>query len=172
VECPPNGQGIVALEALNVLEGFDLAAMGYGTPAYYHYLIEAVKVAFADAFAYVGDPRLADVPIERLIDKAYAAERRKSIDPARATSTPVPGKPQGGTVYLSVIDKGATPVRSSTATIWASARVWPQRASHCKTGRAVFAGRDHPNCIAGQATVSHDYPALALKRDKLWMSSA
>ncbi|HKZ82199.1 MAG TPA: gamma-glutamyltransferase [Anaerolineae bacterium] len=172
VECPPNGQGIVALEALNILEGFDLAAMGYGTPAYYHHLIEATKLAFADAFAYVGDPRMARMPIEGLIDKAYAAGRRQSIDPARAASTPVPGKPQGGTVYLSVIDKerNACSLINSNYSGFGSGLA-AEGVALQNRGALFSLEEGHPNCIApGKRPYHTIIPALALERDKLWMS--
>ena len=72
-ECPPNGQGIAALEALNIVEGFDVKGMGPQTVATYHHLIEAMRLSFADAYRYVADPRMADVPIRELTDKGYAA---------------------------------------------------------------------------------------------------
>ena len=105
-ECPPNGQGIIALEALNIVEGFDLAGMGPQSPDRYHHLIEATRLGFADAFEYLADPRCADVPVDRWIAKDYAAGRRGLIDPARAMPTAPYGKmlPGSDTVYISVID--------------------------------------------------------------------
>jgi gamma-glutamyltranspeptidase/glutathione hydrolase len=79
VECPPNGQGIVALLALNILEGVDLASLGYGSTAYYHHILEALKLAFADGLAHIADPRQVKVPIETMLDKRYAATRRAQI---------------------------------------------------------------------------------------------
>ncbi len=78
-ECPPNGQGIVALMALNILEGFDLPPLGYGSTAYYHHLLEALKLAFADGFAHIADPRKVEVPIKKMLDKQYATTRRAYI---------------------------------------------------------------------------------------------
>ena len=78
---PPNGQGIAALEALNIVEGFDIGAMGPQSADAYHHLIEAMRLAFADAYRYVADPRVVDVPTEQMISKEYAAQRRELLDP-------------------------------------------------------------------------------------------
>lgn len=103
-EIPPNGQGLAALLALNIARGFDLRGMAYGSADYYHVLIEAMKLGFVDALAYVGDPRLAAVPVEGLLSGRYTRERRALI--ARETAMwPQPGRPNGGeTVYLTVAD--------------------------------------------------------------------
>jgi gamma-glutamyltranspeptidase / glutathione hydrolase len=105
-ECPPNGQGLAALLALNVLEGFDLSKQDPNGTERWHLLIEAMRVAFADTSWYVADPKFFDVPLKGLLDKNYAAGRRKLIDPKRATldtkrGTPVAGS---GTVYFCVAD--------------------------------------------------------------------
>src|SRR5258707_9606356 len=71
-ELPPNGQGLTALLALNILEGFDLAAMKSQPDRYYHTLIEAVKLAFADRNRYIADPKFAKVPVTELLSKDYA----------------------------------------------------------------------------------------------------
>lgn len=103
-EIPPNGQGLTALLTLNILERFDLPA--YGTAAYYHLLIEATKLAFADAHTYIADPKQADIPLDGLLSKAYAAERAQHIRVGQA-SMPQHGHPprHGDTVYLTVADK-------------------------------------------------------------------
>jgi len=106
-ELPPNGQGIAALQMLNILEGYDIAAMGFGSPDYLHLLAEAKKLVFEDRGRYYADPEFADVPVKRLVSKEYAAERRALIDPERAATTYAPGDmPTGGsdTVYLTVAD--------------------------------------------------------------------
>jgi gamma-glutamyltranspeptidase/glutathione hydrolase len=84
-------QGPVMLEALNILEGFDLKAMGHNSPQYLHTVLEAVKLAFADRDRYYGDPKFSKIPEETLLSKAYAAERRKLIDPAHASMESRPG---------------------------------------------------------------------------------
>jgi gamma-glutamyltranspeptidase/glutathione hydrolase len=105
-ECPPNGQGITALIALNILEGFDLPADPLSADRL-HLEIEALRLAFADTRWFVADPSVVHVPVEELLSKEYAAARRNKIDPARATLDQRRGTPVSGsdTVYLSVVDK-------------------------------------------------------------------
>lgn len=104
-EIPPNGQGLAALLALNIVRGFDLQALGYGTADYYHALMEAMKLAFADAHAYIADPRQAEIPLAGLLSESYTAARRGMIVPDQAL-VPTPGQPQrhGDTVYLTTAD--------------------------------------------------------------------
>lgn len=104
-EQPPNGQGITALIAMNIAKGFDLGAMAWDDPERLHLMIEAMRVAFADAREYIADPTKADVPIAGLLDEGYAEERRKLIDPKRAQH-PSFGIPPGGsnTIYLCTVD--------------------------------------------------------------------
>lgn len=104
-ECPPNGQGIVALETLNVLEGFVLREMEHNSAEYLHLIIEALKLAFADAFAQLADPRVVPVPTARMVSKEYATARRELIDPKRAMPQPHTGIQSSDTAYLSVVDK-------------------------------------------------------------------
>ena len=81
---PPSAGGIHVVEMLNVLEGYDVAGMGYGTPDYFHLIAEVLKIGFADRDASTGDPDFLDIPVARLISKEYARARRREIDPARA----------------------------------------------------------------------------------------
>ena len=106
-ECPPNGQGITALIALNLLEGFDLASLASLSVERLHIMIEAMRLAFADARWYVADPKFSNIPMQELLSKEYADERRKLIDLKRATVDPKRGSPvaSSNTVYLSVVDK-------------------------------------------------------------------
>ncbi len=105
-ECPPNGQGITALIALNLLEGFDLTALDATSPEKMHLMIEAMRLAFADAKWYVSDPAFSKIPMDELLSKGYANERRKLIDLKRATIDQKRGTPvaSSNTVYLSVVD--------------------------------------------------------------------
>ena len=105
-ECPPNGQGIAALEALNIAEGFDIKGMGAQSPDAYHHLIEAMRLGFADAFQYVADPRKTQVPINELTSKKFATTRRALMDSKKAMATVPYGQVQKGsdTVYISVVD--------------------------------------------------------------------
>ena len=106
-ECPPNGQGITALIALNILEGFDLSSLPSLSKERLHLMIESMRLAFADSRWYVADPKFSNVPIEELLSKEYASERRKLIDLNHATIDPEHGTPvnSSNTVYLSVVDK-------------------------------------------------------------------
>jgi gamma-glutamyltranspeptidase/glutathione hydrolase len=106
-ELPPNGQGIAALQMLNVLEGFDLKAMGFNSPAALHAMIEAKKLAWADRAKFYADPAFTKIPLAGLLSKPYAAERRKLIDPERAARKVAPGSPalkDGDTIYLCTAD--------------------------------------------------------------------
>lgn len=107
-ELPPNGQGIAALQILNVLETFDIRSLGYGSPEYWHLFIEAKKLAFADRAKFYADPAFNELPTTSLISKVYAAEQCKRIDLGRAASDVPAGDPRlahGDTIYLSVVDK-------------------------------------------------------------------
>jgi len=105
-ECPPNGQGLAALVGLNLLEGFDLAGMPPLSARRLHLEIEAMRLAFADTRWYVADPATNPVPLEWLLSKEYAAERRRLIDPQKASLDQRRGTPTtaSDTVYLSVVD--------------------------------------------------------------------
>jgi len=107
-ELPPNGQGIAALQMLNILERYDVAAMGPGSADYLHLLVEAKKLAFADRAKFYADPTGQRLPTAELISKEYAARRAKLIDMAKAASNVPPGNPKlahGDTVYITVVDK-------------------------------------------------------------------
>jgi gamma-glutamyltranspeptidase/glutathione hydrolase len=105
-ECPPNGQGIAALLALNILEGFDLPSDPLD-PFRLHLEIEAMRLAFADTRWFVADPRKVQVPIQALLSKEYAAQRRKLIDVQHATLDQERGSPAAGsdTVYFCAVDQ-------------------------------------------------------------------
>lgn len=107
-ELPPNGQGIAALQILNILEGYDLRRMGFGSTEHIHYFVEAKKLAFEDRAKFYADPAFASIPVDTLISKPYAAQRRKLISANRAASRYDAGNPaleQGDTIYLTVADK-------------------------------------------------------------------
>lgn len=105
-ECPPNGQGLAALLALNLLEGFDLAASEPLSAERLHLEIEAMRLAFADTRWFVADPAFNPAPFEALLSKSYASERRRLIDPGHATLDQRHGAPvaSSDTVYFSVVD--------------------------------------------------------------------
>src|SRR6476660_8709477 len=95
-ELPPNGQGIAALQILNILEGFDLKAMGRNSPDTLHTMIEAKKIVWADRAKFYADPAFAKIPLGSLLSKTYAAERRKLIDPHHAAKKIEAGNPTNG----------------------------------------------------------------------------
>jgi gamma-glutamyltranspeptidase/glutathione hydrolase len=106
-ELPPNGQGIAALEILNLLEGFDIASMGFGSAEYIHTFVEAKKLAFEDRARYYADPAFVEVPVRQLISREYAAERRALISPDTAAKSYPAGDvrlDEGDTIYLTVAD--------------------------------------------------------------------
>ncbi|MEO8043848.1 MAG: gamma-glutamyltransferase [Spartobacteria bacterium] len=106
-ELPPNGQGVAALQMLNVLEGFDLKAMGRNSPATLHAMIEAKKIAWADRAKFYADPAFAKIPLKGLLSKSYATERRKLIDPQHAAKSVAAGNPalgEGDTIYMCAAD--------------------------------------------------------------------
>ena len=106
-ELPPNGQGIAALQILNILEGFDIAAMGFGSTEYIHAFLEAKKLAFEDRARFYADMDFADVPVHGLISKEYAEQRRRLIDLRHASDRLDAGNPalyEGDTIYLTVAD--------------------------------------------------------------------
>jgi gamma-glutamyltranspeptidase/glutathione hydrolase len=118
-EIPPNGQGIAALMALGILEQFDVRAMALDSPASYHVMIEAVKLAFADLYEYVSDPRTMRLTSADLLSPAYLKERARLIDMLRA-SAPRPGAPsQRGTVYLATADASGMMVSLIQSNYWA-----------------------------------------------------
>jgi len=105
-ECPPNGQGLTALIGLNILEGFDLSRSSPLSTERLHLQIEALRLAFADTCWYISDPQFSNIPTSELLSKDYASERRKLIDPKRASLDIERGSPvsSSDTVYLTVVD--------------------------------------------------------------------
>jgi len=107
-ELPPNGQGIAALQILNILERHDVAAMGFGSADYMHLFIEAKKLAYEDRARFYADPAYMDVSVQRLISKAYAAERDALLDMRKAADAYPHGDPEalreGDTIYLTTAD--------------------------------------------------------------------
>jgi gamma-glutamyltranspeptidase/glutathione hydrolase len=174
LELPPNGQGITALIALNILEGFDLGGMEYGSAPYYHLLIEATKQAFADRNRYVADPAFADLPIVGLLSKAYAQARRQEIAHDRAgdyqAGCPLPF---GNTVYVSCVDREGNVV-SLIHSIFAAfgAGVVAGDTGICLQNRGAGFVDDpqHPNALApGKRPLHTIIPAMILKDNRPWV---
>ena len=175
-ECPPNGQGIIALEALNITEGFDIAAMGEQSADRYHHLIEATRLGFADAFEYLADPRCVDVPVEAWTSKTYADGRRSLIDPNAAMQTAPYGKmvPGSDTVYISVVDAdgNACSLINSVFSNFGSGLVVPGTGVVLHNRASLFElDPDHPNALAGGKRPFHTIiPAMATRDGELWLS--
>ncbi len=104
-EIPPNGQGMAALQMLNILEGFEFKPEDYGTARHIHLFTEAKKLAFEDRAKYYADPDFVKIPVQELLSKDYAARRRALIDPNRAAASVSAGEPfSQNTIYLTVAD--------------------------------------------------------------------
>ncbi|MGB5647332.1 MAG: gamma-glutamyltransferase [Muriicola sp.] len=107
-ELPPNGQGTAVLQILNILEGYDIAAMGFGSAEYLHVLTEAKKLAYEDRAKHYADPDFNTIPLPQLLSKEYAAQRRALISPDMAANSYAAGDfeiESGNTTYLTVADK-------------------------------------------------------------------
>jgi gamma-glutamyltranspeptidase/glutathione hydrolase len=172
-ELPPNGQGIAALQILNLLEGFDIAAMGFGSAAYLHTMIEAKKLAYEDRAKYYADTDFVDVPVARLISKGYAAERRKLIMPMRASKTLPAGDAKledGDTVYLTVADKDGNMVSLIQSNYHGmGSGMTPGELGFVLQDRAELFALDesHANVVAGGKRPFHTIiPAFVMKDGK------
>ena len=107
-ELPPNGQGIAALQMLNLMEPYDVAAMGFGSADYMHLFLEAKKIAYEDRARFYADPDFSEIPVQQLLSRNYAAERGKLLDMKKAANEYPHGDPQalrdGDTIYLTTAD--------------------------------------------------------------------
>jgi len=132
-KCGPWTQGPVFLQQLSILEGYDIASMGHNSPEYVHLLIETAKLAFADREKFYGDPDFVDVPLGTLLSQEYAAERRKLIDPDKASMdlrpgnapTEIPMKKEGGsdlhkgdTTHLDAVDRWGNMLSATPSGGW------------------------------------------------------
>ncbi len=107
IELPPNGQGVTALEILNILEGYDVGSFTHNSPDHLHLVIEAKKIAGSDRDTFVTDPEFEKIPVKKLLSKKYAAKCRLKIDPANAMSPPRPlsGSRGSETVFVTAVDQ-------------------------------------------------------------------
>lgn len=177
-ECPPNGQGIAALQALNIVEGFDITGMAWDDPARLHLLIEAMRLAFADARYYVADMATNPAPVDALLSAEYATERRRLITPDRAMQPPIYGTPpvfaKSDTVYLSVVDGmgNACSFINSLYTGFGSGIVAEGTGVFLQSRGACFTLEPgHPNELAPNKRPYHTIiPALATRDGDLYAS--
>jgi len=174
-ETPPNGQGIVALEAMNIAEGFDIQGMGAQSAEAYHHLIEAIRISFADAFEYVADPRKASVPTAELMSKAFADQRRGLINPIQAMKTVPYGQitPGSDTVYISCVDGegNACSFINSIFSNFGSGLVVPGTGMVLHNRASLFSlDSQHRNALEGGKRPFHTIiPAMATKNDELYL---
>ena len=170
LEAPPNGQGVIALMALGMLESFDMQALFRQSEAKAkHLILEAVKLAFADATRCVADPRFAETPVERLLSPEYLSQRRALIRQDRALSTPSAGRVYGDTTYLTVVDRdhNAVSLITSISDIFGSGIIAPSTGVILHNRGADFEmDPAHPNCAAPGKRVRHSIlPSMTLAAD-------
>jgi gamma-glutamyltranspeptidase/glutathione hydrolase len=175
-ELPPNTQGIAALMMLNLMEQFPLDEYGFHTAKALHVMIEAKKLAYADMLRYVGDPRFGEAPVPAMLDKSYARDRARLIDPANAARHVEPSvfgglthAAGGDTIYLSVVDRDGNIV-SLIQSIYEGfgSGLVPERtgfALHSR-GRLFTLDESHPNVLAPRKRPLHTIiPAFMEKGD-------
>lgn len=176
-EIPPPGQGIAALQMLNVLEGYDLKKMGPQSADYWHLFIEAKKLAFADRARYYADPAFAKVPTADLISKPYAERRRKLIDLNKSLTNVAAGDPKLGqseTVYLCVVDKDRNCVSLIQSIYFGfGSGLAPGDLGFMLQNRGTLFALDeiHPNRLEPHKRPFHTIiPALVTKDGKPWFT--
>lgn len=179
-KCGPWTQGPVFLQHLKILEGYDLARLGHNSADYIHTVIEAAKLAFADRAAYYGDPRFVDVPFDRLLSEAYAAERRKLIDPLRASLEirPGAGSPSAfkirrglppafqDTTHLDAIDSEGNMVAATPSGGWINMSPIIPGLGFCLgvRGQMFYLDPAHPGCLQpGKRPRTTITPSLVMK---------
>jgi gamma-glutamyltranspeptidase/glutathione hydrolase len=174
-ELPPNGQGIAALEILNILEGYDVKSMGQQSADYLHLFVEAKKLAFADRATYYADPAFEKLPVAELISKEYAARQRKRIDLRQAATSVPAGDPKisrGDTIYLTVVDKDRNCCSMIQSNFYAfGSRVTPGNVGFAMQNRgALFAlDENHLNRLEPHKRPFHTIiPAFVTKEGKPW----
>lgn len=175
-ELPPNGQGLAVLQMLNILEAFDLRALGSGSAEVVHLMVEAKKLVYEDRARYYADPDFASVPVERLISKAYGAERAALIDPEHAATHVAPGLPvdgSGETVYLTVADGSGTMVSliQSNFSGFGSGVTPPVGFALQNRGKAFSLDPASPNVFApGKRPFNTIIPGFVTKDGEPWLS--
>ncbi|WP_242112783.1 gamma-glutamyltransferase [Luteimonas aquatica] len=177
-ELPPNGQGIAALQMLNLLEPYDLKRYGFGSAEHVHLFVEAKKLAFADRAALYADPDFYRTPVAKLVSKAYAAERGKAISLEKAARVVAPGVPaqldQGDTIYLTTADADGMMVSliQSNYRGMGSGMAPPGLGFVFQDRGEMFVLKEgHPNSYApGKRPFHTIIPAFVTKDGKPWLS--
>ncbi len=175
-ECPPNGQGLSVLIALNILATEDIAGLGADAADTKHIMIEALRHAMADSYAFICDPALAHVPVTHLLSTEYAARRRAAIDMQRAAPEVSAGDVSVGedTVYLTIVDEQGNGVSFINSLYYGfgSGIVAGNTGIALQNRGAGFTLQEgHPNCIAPKKRPFHTIiPCIVLKDGQLWSS--
>ncbi|KAF1698658.1 gamma-glutamyltransferase [Pseudoxanthomonas jiangsuensis] len=182
-ELPPNGQGIAALQMLNILEGYDFSRIAFGSPEHLHLFVEAKKLAFADRARFYADPAFQPAPVARLVSKDYAAQRRALISPDQALREVQPGTPkqleEGDTIYMTVADADGMMVSLIQSNYRGmGSGMAPPGLGFILQDRGemfVLAGCErqpaHPNCYApGKRPFQTIIPAFITRDGKPWVS--
>ena len=174
-ELPPNGQGMVALQILNILENFDVKKMGLFSSDYVHLFTEAKKLAFADRAKHYADPNFSKIPIEQLVSKSYAKERAALIDLTKAAQVDESGIPDGGdTIYLTAADQFGNMISliQSNYRGMGSGMVPPGLGFMLQDRGELFSlEEDHANVIEGGKRPFHTIiPAFVTKDNKPYLS--
>ena len=174
-ELPPNGQGIAALELLNILKNVDMKSLGHNSAEYLHYFIEAKKLVYADLEKWVGDPEFNDLPVEKILSKDYGQERFGLIDPEKAMQRAEPGMPgEGDTVYFTVMDKDHNAVSfiNSLYNKFGSGIVVPGTGIVLQNRGTLFSLEEgHVNVIGPHKRPFHTIiPAMVFKDGKFFMT--
>tara|TARA_B100001059_G_scaffold53800_1_gene48224 strand:- start:301 stop:1947 length:1647 start_codon:yes stop_codon:yes gene_type:complete len=174
-ELPPNGQGIAALQILNILENYDLQKMGLFSSEYIHLFTEAKKLAFADRAKYYADPNFSKIPVKELISKSYADERSKLIDFNKAAATDQAGVLESGdTIYLTAADQYGNMISliQSNYRGMGSGMMPPGLGFMLQDRGELFSlDKDHRNALIGGKRPFHTIiPAFVTKDGKPFMS--
>jgi gamma-glutamyltranspeptidase/glutathione hydrolase len=193
--CGPWCQGPTSLQALKILEGFDLKSMGHNSPDYLHTLLESLKLAFADRHSYYGDPDFVDVPMAGLLDAGYAAQRRELVNaqvanpdlppagdpwpfqPGGGTGRrlgqpePVAGRAEPDTSYICVVDRWGNGFSATPSDGIAGMPVTPGLGFPISSrGYQTWLDPDHPAGLApGKRPRLTPNPAMAFRDGNLWM---
>ena len=178
-QLPPNGQGVAGLQILNILEGYDLASYGFGSPEHVHLFVEAKKLAFEDRARHYADPDFMEVDVSWLISKEYADQRRELIDPERAARSVEAGHPalnQGDTINLATADRHGNMVSliQSNYRGMGSGMTPPGSGFILQNRGEMFVLREgHPNSFApGKRPFHTIIPAFLTRDGKPWVSFA
>ncbi|HTM52259.1 MAG TPA: gamma-glutamyltransferase [Bryobacteraceae bacterium] len=172
-ELPPNGQGVAALEMLNIMEAFPLFQYRAQAPEALHAKIEAQKLAYSDLQRYIADPRFAKIPLDGLLSKEYGRERASLVDPMTARCQVSPGappRPGGDTIYLSVVDRDGNiaSLIQSLYLSFGSGVLVEGMGFHLQNRGALFEmDPEHPNAVAPRKRPLHTIIPAFMEKDNI-----